>query len=124
MAAAGRDVAALFDTRGGSAELRATICDSAFWGQVDALRFVIAPLRSLSQWLKGCSCHEEELKRGQIIQCRWKGCRAREFGSKAEQTVATLYLRRRDMYDAARPEACSITAATILAMPDLQAEFC
>ena len=64
-------------------------CD-VFWDRVHLAVWLVTPLSRFSSWLKGCDCHEEERKRGQVVSCAWQGCRARSLSDRLQQTVEEL----------------------------------
>ena len=78
--AAGPNALVLFSSKEDkSRSLCRAILDSATWDMTEALTVLIRPLTDLSGWIKGCTCHEEQLKRGMQIKCPWKGCRGQSL---------------------------------------------
>ena len=47
-----------------------------FWDRARMLLALVRPLMDFSSWVRGCDCHEAELKAGKTVRCNWKGCRA------------------------------------------------
>ena len=58
------------------------IQDSTFWSRARGLNFVLRPLHDLAAWIRGCDCHEEELKAKKVVICKWKGCRAASISDR------------------------------------------
>ena len=73
------------------------IKDEEFWAKARGLQLLTKPFQRLRGWLRGCSCHEAELLEGKVIQCPWKGCRARELVPRLRVFEGTLTaLRNQD----------------------------
>ena len=70
----------------------------AFWGVASDLATSIKP----------CDCHEEERMRGQAVQCKWAGRRAKSLSSRLESLQAD-FLALRDLCQShLRPHAVEV----------------
>ena len=47
----------------------------SLWAQADALADLVEPMTDMSSWLRGCHCHDAELRQRRSIDCDWKGVR-------------------------------------------------
>ncbi len=63
--------------------------------QARAVQYVIRRLAAFVGWVQGCDCHEEQLLRGQAVQCVFKGCRARSLARRVCQLLETIEQDRR-----------------------------
>lgn len=66
------------------------IKDTVFWEQVSCLSHLVGPFVEFSTWLRGCKCHERELRDGQEVTCPWKGCRAPELAPRVSKFMAQV----------------------------------
>ena len=64
--------------------------DEMFWARANGLKKVVNPFKEFMGWLRGCPCHEAQLRQGQQVICPWKGCRARELLPRLRAFQATL----------------------------------
>ena len=64
--------------------------DSSFWDRSRLLSQLVEPFAAFSSGLRGCSCHEEQLKAGQLISCPWKGCRGRHLAAQLDVVSGQL----------------------------------
>lgn len=64
--------------------------DEEFWAKACGLQMLVQPFKELSGWIRGCCCHEAELRQGREVQCPWKGCRARELVPRLRAFQHTL----------------------------------
>ena len=64
--------------------------DPSFWATGRILGDLVRPVHRMASWLGGCPCHEEQLRRGERVSCRWKGCRAPELPARIGQLVSEL----------------------------------
>ena len=65
---------ALFESRDDNGkELVAIICSDLFWCQTNALATVIYHLSDFSSWVKGCHCHEDDLRAGKKVVLQSEG---------------------------------------------------
>ena len=62
-----------------------------FWDKVSRIIDGALLFGQLRSWLKGCSCHEEERRKGQIVKCAWAGCRAPELASRVRRFLEELH---------------------------------
>ena len=85
----------------------------------EILVLVLRPLKLLSGWIKGCSCHEDDLKAGKAIQCPWKGCRGPMLAGEIQRTLHTMDLVRSSLIDYGAVPRCDIARAIGMAMADL-----
>ncbi len=73
--------------------VRAIRCE-AFWTRVRALQTCVEPLSRLADWLRGCPCHEKARRKGQVVSCKWAGCRAFQFANRLRSAEDTLRYHR------------------------------
>ena len=74
-------------------EVWQAVNDEEFWAKAHGLQMLVNPFKELAGWIRGCSCHEAELRSGHEVQCPWKGCRARELVPRLrafEQTLTAI----------------------------------
>ena len=74
-------------------EVWQAVNDEEFWAKAHGLQMLVNPFKELAGWIRGCSCHEAELRLGHEVQCPWKGCRARELVPRLrafEQTLTAI----------------------------------
>ena len=84
----------------------------------------IEPLVHLSGWLKGCDCHEEQLRRGECVECQWKAVRGRCLAAKLNETLSVLSDIRERLPSDMGPVASHEVAWSIgRAMADLSMKF-
>jgi hypothetical protein len=65
-----------------AAKIKSAVLEPTFWEHCRAILFVINPLMKFSGWCQGCDCHEAELLNGKVIECTFKGCRARNLSNQ------------------------------------------
>ena len=63
-------------------QVLAVVGSPTFWARVRALLSAIAPLSTLSSWLRGCFCHEVHRLCNIKVGCPCASCRAFELASK------------------------------------------
>ena len=115
---------ALFESRDDNGkELVAIICSDLFWCQTNALATVIYHLTDFSSWVKGCHCHEDDLRAGKKVVCNLKGCRAKEFAGKLAQVLSAMDSVRRNLPDFGPVGGQEVSFAITMAMSDLQTKF-
>ena len=122
--ASGPNASKLFSSKEDkSRELCNAIIDDATWARTEALRDVLRPLTDFSGWIRGCACHEAELKRGIRIQCPWKGCRGPLLASKLNDVLGVMHNIRESFEgnDAVTHADMSYTIG--MAMSDLSNKF-
>ena len=122
--ASGPKAAELFSSKEDkSRDLCSAILDSATWDMTEALIVVLRPLTDLSGWIRGCSCHEAELKSGKQIKCPWKGCRGPMIARKLKNTLATMHNNRESFAGNGSVSKADMAFTIGLYMSDLQNKF-
>eukprot|EP00972_Heterocapsa_arctica_P058090 8570463-Heterocapsa_arctica.AAC.1 len=54
-----------------------------------------------SGWCQGCDCHEDELLNGKVIECQFKGCRARNLSKQMSIVKGQMKHNRLTLQDQA-----------------------
>jgi hypothetical protein len=73
--------------------------DPDFWQHCRAILFVISPLMKFSGWCQGCDCHEDDLLKGKVIECEFKGCRARTLSNQINIVKESINHNRSTLQD-------------------------
>jgi len=82
--------------------------DPVFWDCASALHMLCQPLMSLSNWIRGCDCHEADRRNGKEVNCKWTGCRAPSFSARLGATRQELHdLRSQAASDRQRGLDCT-----------------
>ena len=55
------------------------------WRWIAAVLPIARQLDRFREWSRGCSCHEEQLRRGQPVECKWLGKRLREYPEHVQE---------------------------------------
>ncbi len=84
---------------GGLAEefLRA-VQDAKFWERNAGLALFVEPLASMSAWVRGCDCHEEDRLARKEVSCQWQGCRAKRLASRCWTTLDDMSAARNQLH--------------------------
>ena len=82
-----------------AAKIKHAVLDLNFWEQCRAIMLVINPLMKFSGWCQGCDCHEDELLNGKVIECDFKGCRARTLSNQINIVKTEINANRLTLQD-------------------------
>lgn len=94
----------------GIGRIHATCAGPLFWDRTRAIRALITPLMNFMGWLQGCDCHGEQLRQGQVINCQFKGCRARTLSARLHALRSELQALRLSV----RPDSFSGVEAHVV----------
>ncbi len=81
---------------GSSAELLLDVArNDAFWWETRSVLWLTKHFANFAGWVRGCQCHEEDLRSGREVTCQWKGCRAKDLSARVSAVASALDEDRR-----------------------------
>ena len=67
-----------------------SVRSAEFWSAAAFYRWVTRPVTQMSGWVRGCECHDAELRNRVQVACVWKGCRAPQLQARLGQFWSDL----------------------------------